>query len=165
MLRSWFAPQVLTRTSLIALTCASFLCQTYREVKGMCVLAEFLQKPLLQTTVGFPLLGHRGEGLGRVEDKRTEDALGNKTSLQQLWNRSYFYATPTWKVEMYRSFLKDKPSTSRSSRPYRNAQVNVTKTGGRKSRSRKRGFELTNSIRGYIGCLHDNISGWLKWED
>lgn len=32
------------------------------------MLAEFLQKPLLQTTVGFPLLGHRGEGLGRVED-------------------------------------------------------------------------------------------------
>lgn len=48
------------------------------------MLAEFLQKPLLQATVGFPLLGHRGEGLGRVEGKRREDVLANKTSLQQL---------------------------------------------------------------------------------
>lgn len=60
---------------------------------------------------------------------------------------------------MYRSFLKDKPSTSRSSRPYRNAQVNVTKTGGRNSRNSKRGFKLRNRIIGYIGCLHNNISG------
>lgn len=27
------------------------------------MLAKFLQKPLLQTTVGLPLLGHWGEGL------------------------------------------------------------------------------------------------------
>lgn len=121
------------------------------------MLAEFLQKPLLQATVGFPLLGHRGEGLGRVEGKRREDVLGNKTSLQQLGNS--FYVILTWKVEMYRSFLKDKPSTSRSSRPYRNAQVNVTKTGGGNSRNSKRGFKLRKRIIGYIGCLHNNISG------
>lgn len=36
----------------------------HSEVEGMCMLAELLQKPLLQSAVWFPLLRHRREGLG-----------------------------------------------------------------------------------------------------
>lgn len=53
-----------THNMTFDLASASFLSDTHSEVEGMCMLAELLQQPLLQTTVGFPLLGHRGEGLG-----------------------------------------------------------------------------------------------------
>lgn len=40
---------------------------THSEVEGVCMLAKFLQKPLLQPTVGFSLLGHWREGLKKTE--------------------------------------------------------------------------------------------------
>lgn len=44
---------------------------THSEVEGVCMLAKFLQKPLLQPTVGFSLLGHRREGLKKTGGEKT----------------------------------------------------------------------------------------------
>lgn len=40
---------------------------THSEVEWMCMLAKFLQQPLLQPAVWFPLLRHRREGLTKRE--------------------------------------------------------------------------------------------------
>lgn len=42
---------------------------THSEVEWVCMLAKFLQQPLLQPTVGFPFLWHRREGLRKKEEE------------------------------------------------------------------------------------------------